>query len=114
MDDGRKKLGQYIRRIREAKGLSRDVVADRIDMQRDTLGSIERGEAWPRLPTLLKLTEVLGLDWSRLPEIIHAEPPQPPSRRPTDINQLLQEMGERNLMRLKLVIDEILRGQGGK
>jgi transcriptional regulator with XRE-family HTH domain len=108
MDEGRKKLGHYIRRIREAKGLSRDIVADRIDMQRDTLGAIERGEAWPRLPTLLKLTDVLGLDWNRLPDIIQAEPQHLPTRG-ADVAALLQMMGPSNLLRLRLVIDELLR-----
>ncbi|MDT9681186.1 helix-turn-helix transcriptional regulator [Streptomyces sp. TRM76323] len=56
-------FGQRVRRARERAGLSRPVLAGLVDRSTDWVKSIENGSiGMPRLPMLLRLGEVLGVD----------------------------------------------------
>jgi transcriptional regulator with XRE-family HTH domain len=52
-------FGSRIRSIREAAGLSRELAAERADVNANYLGEIERGEKWPSIEIIQRLAGVL-------------------------------------------------------
>jgi transcriptional regulator with XRE-family HTH domain len=54
-------FGSRIRSIREAADLSREVVAERADINANYLGEIERGEKWPSIEIIQRLAGALGV-----------------------------------------------------
>ena len=60
MDWG-KIVGENIRRLREAKGLTQEQLAGEADIAMRHLGRIERGEGNPTVEMLGKLADVLGV-----------------------------------------------------
>lgn len=63
---GRHTLGQRIRRLRNAAGLSQDALARAADIGRVTLVRLEKGEQTPRYKTLGAIAKALGVDVSDL------------------------------------------------
>ncbi len=63
---GRHTLGQRIRRLRNAAGLSQDALARAAGISRVTLVRLERGEQTPRYKTLGTIARALGVDVSEL------------------------------------------------
>ncbi|MFF5263960.1 helix-turn-helix domain-containing protein [Actinomadura viridis] len=62
-DLAEKTTGQRIRILRERKGLSRPTLSGLVGMSASWLKDVERGRLLaPRLPTLVRLAEALGLD----------------------------------------------------
>src|SRR5713101_7070562 len=54
-------LGHNLRRLREAKKLSQADLAARARLSRVAYGNIESGSASPRVDTLLRIAEVVGV-----------------------------------------------------
>src|SRR6267142_3040362 len=52
-------FGSRIRSIRESANVSRELVAERADINTNYLGEIERGEKWPSLEIIERLSEAL-------------------------------------------------------
>jgi transcriptional regulator with XRE-family HTH domain len=63
---GQKRLGKIIREAREKAGLSQEELARRVGLTQGALSFIERGVVEPRLSTLLRLFDALGLS----PEVL--------------------------------------------
>ena len=59
---GRHTLGQRIRRLRNAAGLSQDALAREAGIGRVTLVRLEKGEQTPRYKTLGAIARALGVD----------------------------------------------------
>ena len=55
-----KKVGATVRRLRNAKGRSQDLFADKTGLHRAHVGEIERGESNVTLQTLKILADTLG------------------------------------------------------
>ena len=62
-------IGDVIRRIRESKKLSQEVVSGLADIGRTHLSAIERGERRPTMDTFFKLSDALGMR----PSVLMAE-----------------------------------------
>jgi transcriptional regulator with XRE-family HTH domain len=54
-----KGFGLKVKKLRKAKGLSQEELAERIDKTVDTISSIERGLSSPRIETAIELSAVL-------------------------------------------------------
>ncbi|MGW6395396.1 helix-turn-helix transcriptional regulator [Streptomyces sp. NPDC055103] len=54
-------LGDRLRELRTAAGLSQDQLADRIGMERRSVQRYERGERDPRFTELLLIADALGI-----------------------------------------------------
>ncbi len=57
-------VGNVLRRLREKKGLSQEVVSGLADIGRTHLSAIERGVRRPTLDTLFKLADALNISAS--------------------------------------------------
>jgi transcriptional regulator with XRE-family HTH domain len=55
------KLGRYIRKIRKAKGLTQEQLAEKIGTSTPWIGHIETGREVPNLPMLQKIAHALGV-----------------------------------------------------
>jgi transcriptional regulator with XRE-family HTH domain len=52
-------FGSRIRALREAKNLSREVVAEKADINSNYLGELERGEKWPKIEMMERVAAAL-------------------------------------------------------
>lgn len=54
-------IGQQIRRIRKAKLLSQEVLSEKIGIDPKSLGRIEKGDYYPAIGTLMRLSNALDV-----------------------------------------------------
>lgn len=66
MSDISKIIGDRIRIIRNDKGLSIEELAERADVNTTHLGRIERGETIPKLDSIEKIINALGITFEEL------------------------------------------------
>jgi transcriptional regulator with XRE-family HTH domain len=64
-------LGTSVRRLREARQWSQEILAEKAGLNRSYVGEVERGKAVPSLLTLEKLAVALDLNTSDL--LAHCE-----------------------------------------
>jgi transcriptional regulator with XRE-family HTH domain len=60
VSDHAERFAENVRRLRRRAGISAEELADRADINRSHVGSIENGRVEPRLGTLLRLIGALG------------------------------------------------------
>ena len=53
-------LASRIKQLRIAKKISQEKLAAQAGLSRNGMGLIEQGKRWPRLATLLRISEALG------------------------------------------------------
>ena len=56
-----KKVGKFVRQIREAKGLTQEDLAGKADLDRTYISNLERGRRNPSLLHLKRLAKALGV-----------------------------------------------------
>lgn len=66
-------VGKVIKKAREDKGVSQEVLSGFADIGRTHLSAIERGERKPTLETFFKISEALDMKPSALMALIEAE-----------------------------------------
>jgi transcriptional regulator with XRE-family HTH domain len=78
-------LGDVLRALRDAKGLSQEAVAHAADYDRSYVGQLERGERWPTVESVWAVLHVLGVSWREFGEALDAQPAflQTPARKQT-------------------------------
>ncbi len=54
-------LANRIRHLRLAKKISQEDLAAKAGLSRNGMGLIEQGKRWPRLATLLRISDALGM-----------------------------------------------------
>ncbi len=59
-------FGATVRSLREGRGWSQELLAERADLNRSYLGEVERGKVIPSLSTAAKLADALGIKLSSL------------------------------------------------
>lgn len=57
--DAQALFGSRIRSVREAAKLSREITAEKSEINANYLGEIERGEKWPSIEVIQRLAEAL-------------------------------------------------------
>lgn len=73
MSDLAKIIGEWIKNLREQRGLSQERLGEAADLHRTYIGQMERGEANVTLETLEKVTEALGITVVQLFRLINPE-----------------------------------------
>lgn len=66
-----RRFGLAVRQLREARGWSQEMFADRAGLSRSYAGEVERGNAVPSLATVLKVAAAFGVSAAALIE--HSE-----------------------------------------
>jgi transcriptional regulator with XRE-family HTH domain len=61
-----KALGQAVRELRKAKGFSQESFADAVGLHRTYMGAIERGEQNLTIKNIVKVSDTLGIEPSKL------------------------------------------------
>lgn len=61
-----KNLGQNIRKYREAKKYSQELLAEKADLSREYITRIENGQKFVSLKKLFLLADILGIKFSDL------------------------------------------------
>lgn len=82
--DLRQIFSKNLRRLRHAKGMSQEALADAANVNRTYLSKLEKGTSWPGLEILGKLSDVLGVDPTALisrSELVEGEEPNQGSAR---------------------------------
>lgn len=59
-------FGRIVKQVREHRGWSQEVLADRAELNRSYVGEVERGTAVPSLSTVSKIARALDLPVSDL------------------------------------------------
>jgi transcriptional regulator with XRE-family HTH domain len=81
---GATSLGQHLRGLREAAGLSRAELARRAGVPASTLRGWEGDQGFPTMPAALRLAEALGVPVERfaegVEEPVEDEPAAPPEK----------------------------------
>jgi transcriptional regulator with XRE-family HTH domain len=62
----RKRLGENIAALRGRRKLTQEELAEKVDVSPRYMQSVEAGEYFPSLPTLVRLRTVLRCDWNEL------------------------------------------------
>jgi transcriptional regulator with XRE-family HTH domain len=60
--DAKVMFGQALKKIREQRGISQEKLADIMEMHRNTVALLERGQRNPSLETIKKLAKALRVD----------------------------------------------------
>lgn len=68
-----KTVGLVIKRVREEKGLSQEIVSGLADIGRTHLSAIERGIRKPTMETFFKIANAMDIDASNLLKQIESE-----------------------------------------
>jgi len=69
-----RQLGEYLQRIRKARGLTQERLAELCDLTPEHVSGIERGRRYPSMKTLLRMAEVLRISLS---EAFRFQEPKP-------------------------------------
>ncbi len=107
-----KELGERLRALRLAAGLTQEKLAERADVHATYVGQLERGEKNATIESVCKLTRALGAD----PSALLAHLPGAAATQPTpaeEIYQLIQgctEAEQRELLQLLTAIVKFKRG----
>ena len=62
----RSRFGKNVTRLRQVKTLTQEKLAERSGLSVRYIQSVEAGEYFPTLPTLVKIRKTLGCDWNEL------------------------------------------------
>lgn len=69
-------IGRNIASVRKKRGLTQGAVAERIDVDAETVSRFERGAVMPGVATLERLCSVLDCSWMELLEGSSSDPQQ--------------------------------------
>jgi transcriptional regulator with XRE-family HTH domain len=61
-----KEFGRRLAEVRKSKGMTQQRLAEKLDISLVSVGYIETGKRWPRLGTLHRIADCLGVPLSEL------------------------------------------------
>lgn len=70
-------FGRRVRELRHARNVSQDALAERTDVHPTAIGRLERGDREPRLTTILRIADGLGVEPGQLVDGLRAPCPTP-------------------------------------
>ena len=100
-------FGSRIRSIREAAGLSREIAAEKSEINPNYLGEIERGEKWPSIDVIQRLAGALRVTPAVFFEF-EAEEVDPHVLR-ASVHALLEKRETADLQQILRIVKALLR-----
>ncbi len=92
-DELKRSFGGKVQALREARGLTQEQLAERIERSVDTVSNIERGANSTRIETAGRIAEVLGVS---LPELFEFGGVDLDRQRRRQINALAQALSQQD------------------
>src|ERR1700685_4610181 len=106
--NGQALFGKRIRAIREAASVSRELVAEKADINVNYLGEIERGEKWPSLEIIEQLAKALSVS---PPEFFEFEAEETePSLLLAKVQRVLADRSTEQLQQALRILKALLQG----
>jgi len=105
--NGQALFGKRIRAIREAANVSRELVAEKADINVNYLGEIERGEKWPSLEIIEQLAKALSVSPSAFFEFEAEE--TDPGVLQAKVQRVLADRGTEQLQQALRVIKALFQ-----
>lgn len=103
-------LGKRIRTLRKARGLSREALADRADLNLSFLAKIEHSKNSPTVRTLTKIAAGLGISPSELLSDSAVSVPLPKKELlALEISGLLRNRNIKTILLVRSVVKELLK-----
>lgn len=106
-----KMLGNQIRALRKARGLTQAELAFRANLNVTYVGDVERGEETISIRNLILLADAIGVHHSELLSALDDQECSPRGKLFVSISQDLSKLEEENLKFLRKWIDFILFNQ---
>ena len=82
--DRTREFGQILRTLREARNLSQEDLAEVIDRAVSSISNLETGKSFPKLETLIRLSEKLNVPLHELVKPFDPSLPSDPGRLPLE------------------------------
>ena len=100
------RIGENIRNYREAQGLSQEKLAELAGLTSHHVSKLERACSWPKLDTLYRICEALGIT---LNDVVYRDPtdPEQDGNYETGLDQKEKQQWRKVTMMLKEVFDEL-------
>lgn len=92
-DELKRSFGGRVQALREARGLTQEQLAERIERSVDTVSNIERGANSTRIEVAWRIAEVLGVS---LPELFEFGEVDPDRQRRRQINALALALSQQD------------------
>lgn len=106
-DELKRSFGRRVQALREARGLTQEQLAERIERSVDTVSNIERGANGTRIEVAGRIAEVLGV---ALPELFEFEEVDPDRQRRRQINALTRALVGQDEARFALLAQLLSTG----
>lgn len=106
----KKALGTRIKNLREAKGLTQEVLSELSGVSTNFISATERGASIPSIKTCAKIANGLGVTLSDLLAV--DLPPPKATAKDTMIERIsnrLRAAGDRNIVHVQRVVEALLR-----
>ena len=105
----KKLLGNRIKAIRSATGLSQEELAEMVDVSSHTISGIERGKNLPSYETLAKLAAAFGISVSELANEGDEQMPLERAQLIADINVAVRDTSDTQLRLISELVSAVKR-----
>ncbi len=92
-----KQLGSYLQRIRKARGLTQEKLAELCDLTPEHISGIERGKRFPSIKTLFRLADILRFSLSEAFQFQTPKPLTKIERAIHSLNRVLVKKSEKEI-----------------
>lgn len=106
-----KQLGIRVRAARENAGLTQEELAERAEIDKDSVSSVERGRTFPSLRTMYDLAIGLGVD------VVELIPPTGPTKSAArakseaEIRELLRNANDKQLRMIRNIVAAVTEAE---
>lgn len=97
-----RQLGEHLQRLRKARGMTQERLAELCDLTPEHVSGIERGRRYPSMKTLLRIAEVLRIS---LPETFRFQEPKPLTEKDRAIIAFNRLLAKRSVKEIRFLMD---------
>jgi len=97
-----RQLGEYLQRLRKARGLTQERLAELCDLTPEHVSGIERGRRYPSMKTLFRMAEVLRISLS---EAFRFQEPKPLTEKDRAIITFNRLLANRSVKDIRFLME---------